>query len=345
MHFKCERAWIGISRSTPPNDLQLTSVEAGGRLVHRFKVDEVEKTVVCTGMAGGLYVASINSMECLWFLPRVSASSELESFSNCVKSYVHSYSHLEADAGFICFTRRDHSVEVWRRSLDAVKEETYLACSPHPSQVMASPLPVPVFPPTFPPVYGALEERWDTEDLYRRGAYLPFALLEHDVAPRASRLVYPTLATASEDAKKAYLWNVATATLVETIDIQGPSEAPNTRLAYIDVSKTHLFVCWGRRIEVYLRNCQGDANNLVYHVAYDAPLDLVRDGFGQRLGILASLDLADNDPNSVTELSSYLPSRIQMQTRKVKAAASEDEDVISTVLTHNAADYWTEFSH
>lgn len=39
--------------------------------IHRFKVDEVERTVVCSTTAGGLFVVAIDTKKILWSLPWV----------------------------------------------------------------------------------------------------------------------------------------------------------------------------------------------------------------------------------------------------------------------------------
>ncbi|KAG9018287.1 hypothetical protein FRB90_011617 [Tulasnella sp. 427] len=221
------------------------------RDVHRFKVDEVERTVICTTGEGGLYVVSIDTDEVLWKLP---------------EWYVTEFAHVEYDRGFIIFTRLDQGVEVWRRSADSFNPETYLPCQPDPIQVAASPYLVPTFPPDFPPRYQANASA-DIPLLPSRGVYLPFTILHPPSEARCSRFVYPHLLLASQGSGKAYIWDVPSSTLIETIDIPPPSRRPGDffpiAMTYVELSSTHVFVCWTFALAVYRRPSRREKGGLV----------------------------------------------------------------------------------
>ncbi|KAG9043937.1 hypothetical protein FS837_008957 [Tulasnella sp. UAMH 9824] len=244
-NFLREYAWTGMhGRSNAPEQLSLKLPLLNN--VHRFKVDEVERTIIYSTTVGGLSVVSIDTEEVLWQLP---------------KRYVSPYAHVEFDQGFIVFTRRDNGVEVWRRSADSFNRNTYLTCSPAFAQTVASPYPVPRFPESFPPIFDEDSIRRPTRDpppsLPRRGVYLPFALLNSPARTRASRFVYPHLLLASEAARKAYIWDVTTSSLVQTVEINPPPHPENLGLPeaiyYVELNQEFVFVCWSFSLVVYRR--------------------------------------------------------------------------------------------
>ena len=68
--------WHGEKPKNLPLHSRVKILEACGRTVHRFKVDEEEKTVISTSRRGGLIVSSVDTQEVLWFLPAVSINME-----------------------------------------------------------------------------------------------------------------------------------------------------------------------------------------------------------------------------------------------------------------------------
>ncbi|KIO16241.1 hypothetical protein M407DRAFT_34111 [Tulasnella calospora MUT 4182] len=268
-HSLREHAWTGMHLgSTSPERLSLKMpLPRVLTNVHRFKVDEVERTVICSTALGGLLVVSIDTEEVLWQLPQL---------------YVSPYAHVEFDQGFIVFTRRDNAVEVWRRSADSFKRSTYLTCNPAFTQVIASPYPVPRFPERFPPIFDEDSISRPTRDpppsLPRRGVYLPFALLSPPARTRASRFVYPHLLLASEAARKAYIWDVPTSSLIQTIEINPPPQPENFGLPeaiyYVDLNQEFVLVCWAFSLVVHHRGPQNRSETSVAdNVAFSVGLD------------------------------------------------------------------------
>ncbi|KAG8951103.1 hypothetical protein FRC04_006762 [Tulasnella sp. 424] len=269
-HFLREYAWTGTRLGDNLGEQLNLKVLLPSSLknVHRFKVDEVERTVLCSTSKGGLLVASIDTEEVLWQLPR---------------RYVSPFAHVEYDQGFIVFTRRDNGVEVWRRSADSFNRRTYLTCNPSPGQVAASPYPVPRFPENFPPIYDMDSinpaNRGQLPSLPRRGVYLPFALINPPARTRASRFVYPHLAVASETAHKAYIWDVPTSSLIQTIQIDPLPQPGDFGLPqiiyYVELNEDFVFVCWSFCLMVYHRapqnhRAESTTSNLVFSLGLES---------------------------------------------------------------------------
>lgn len=191
---------------------------------------------------------------------------------------------MEFDQGFIVFTRRDNAVEVWRRSADSFNRNTYLTCSPAFAQIVASPYPVPRFPESFPPIFDEDSIRRPTRDpppsLPRRGVYLPFALINPPARTRASRFVYPHLLLASEAARKAYIWDVPTSSLIQTIEINPPPQPENLGLPeaiyYVELNKEFVFVCWSFSLVVHRRTPEDrSGTSTADNVAFSVHLDRI----------------------------------------------------------------------
>lgn len=73
-HFTLERAWQGAGPGPHPDRVQTKSMRSNmPPAVSKFKVDEVERTVIAVTQSGQLLVVSIDTQECLWSLPRVRA--------------------------------------------------------------------------------------------------------------------------------------------------------------------------------------------------------------------------------------------------------------------------------
>ncbi|KAG8905735.1 hypothetical protein FRB99_008372 [Tulasnella sp. 403] len=250
-HFMLEYAWTGNlpGRHRPEPELTVSGVMASGLHVHRFKIDEVERTVISTSERGGLNVSSIDTKEVLWFLPR---------------DYVRPSAHAEYDGGFAVFDRfAADEVEVWRRTADSFNSETYLPCQPHQSQIDAAPDPVPLFPSIYPPVYmppiaGSASSSSSAlsisppSPIPRRGAYFPFALLRLPGEGSAYRFVYPSLLVASGPQSEAYIWDIPTARLIQTITIE-PITHPESRIFYVELNQDYVFVCWRSEVIAYSR--------------------------------------------------------------------------------------------
>lgn len=155
---------------------------------------------------------------------------------------------------------------MWRRSSDCFDPERYLQCSPEPSQIQASPLPVPEFPPRFPPRYNDYLAPPDSLRGPRRGAYLPFALLFSPAPARSYRLVYPHLLVVSGSTNKAFIWHIPTSTLAETIEIEPPENQEasyqSPHINYVDFNSSFIFVCWSSALVMYRRETVDDKTNM-----------------------------------------------------------------------------------
>ncbi|KIO28985.1 hypothetical protein M407DRAFT_228951 [Tulasnella calospora MUT 4182] len=102
--FILERAWQGALPGPQPDQVPLKSMPQNmPSAVRHFKVDEVERTVIAVTLWGKLLVASIDTQECLWSLPR---------------GYIPmgKLAKFELSHGFIILGRRHMAVlELWRR--------------------------------------------------------------------------------------------------------------------------------------------------------------------------------------------------------------------------------------
>lgn len=161
---------------------------------------------------------------------------------------------MEYDQGFLVFLK-GNDLEVWRRSADYFNTESYLPSRPHPTQLEASPYPVAIseaeplpsnesigrynYRPEFP---GPL-----------RGVHLPFALLSVPARVRSFRLAYPHLLAGVETTKRAYIWDVTQATLIQTIDISIPSLSHLERIQSVDLRGDLVAISWTSMVVVYRR--------------------------------------------------------------------------------------------
>ncbi|OAX37699.1 hypothetical protein K503DRAFT_719361 [Rhizopogon vinicolor AM-OR11-026] len=201
---------------------------ATGKFVHRIKVDQHEGFVITTCYTGGLYVTDINTDRVLW-----------------AETHVADYAHCEYDHGYIIFNRHDNGKEVWRLARDFQDSDIPEDFKPDVSMITAS------------------------EEAVRRnpsstglGHFRPWALLQMPELTRAFRFSYPTLLSAN--ANDAYIWDVPTSRLVETIsNLQAPNEdGPLGRLNYVDVNDKYVFICGSVQLRIFAR--EGGA--LVYHL-------------------------------------------------------------------------------
>jgi hypothetical protein len=90
---------------------------------------------------------------------------------------------------------------------------------------------------------------------------------------RAFRFVYPTLLVASFD--KAYLWNVVTGEIEQTITIVTPEEMEDVfitvaQLNYVDVNSRYVFICSTHSLRIFDRTTGAMVWNLAAGIQ---PLD------------------------------------------------------------------------
>ncbi|KAG2116175.1 hypothetical protein DEU56DRAFT_173770 [Suillus clintonianus] len=203
-------------------------LNATGKFVHRMKVDEKEKFVITTRHTGGLSVTDYNTDRVLW-----------------ATTHVDDYAHCEYDHGYIIFNRHDNNKEVWRYARDFRDSEMPEDFKPDESMFKAS---------------QEAAQRFASPT--NRGHFRPWALLQMPEVTRAFRLSYPTLLSAG--ANNAYLWDVPTSRLVETIgNIQAPNQGGTLgRLNYVEVNDQYAFFCGSIQLRVFARG--GGA--LVYHL-------------------------------------------------------------------------------
>ncbi|KAG2066979.1 hypothetical protein BDR04DRAFT_1105821 [Suillus decipiens] len=198
-----------------------------GKSVHRIKVDQKEKFVMVTRHTGGLSVTDYETDRVLW------------------ATGAGDYAHCEYDHGYIIFNRHDNSKEVWRCARDFQDseipedfkpDEIMITASRESAQLHASPT--------------------------NRGHFGPWALLFTPESTRAFRFSYPTLLSATVN--QAYLWDVPTSCLIETItNIQAPNQDGTLgRLNYVEVNDQYAFFCGSNQLRIFARG--GGA--LVYHL-------------------------------------------------------------------------------
>jgi len=161
------------------------------------------------------------------------------------QTHVVDYPHCEYDRGFIVFNRRDDGKEVWRLACDFQDSDIPEDFKPDDSMVNASEEAARRFPSST-----------------GRGHFRPWALLQMPDFTRAFRFSYPTLLSAGLN--NAYLWDVPTSRLVETIsNIQAPNkDGPLGRLNYVDVNDKYVFICGLVQLRIFAR--EGGA--LVYYL-------------------------------------------------------------------------------
>ncbi|KDQ52879.1 hypothetical protein JAAARDRAFT_61656 [Jaapia argillacea MUCL 33604] len=101
----CRRHTILSQSWSGQNLLSEGSYTSPGQAVHRFTIDEKQRTVIATHENNGLTVSTLEDDRLIWGLPK-----------DCVASYAH----LEFSNGYLIWGRRDPStLEVWRRTSDA----------------------------------------------------------------------------------------------------------------------------------------------------------------------------------------------------------------------------------
>jgi hypothetical protein len=163
---------------------------------------------------------------------------------------VRRFAHSEYGGGFLIFDRWGSGLEVWRRKRDS-----------HLDPLCASPGP------------DALQERASRASSQsdvsvsqdNRGAFVPFTVICPPNDTRAYRFVYPTLLVASEDAQEAYLFDIPTAQLRQTISLR--HDPPSLlHVMYVDFSARHVFVCAeGQGLLIFSRPPNGESPVLRFH--------------------------------------------------------------------------------
>jgi hypothetical protein len=147
-----------------------------------------------------------------------------------LQSYVRLYAHCEYDNGYLVFDNMSGGKEVWRLASDFAAEDEVAAHAPPGGQQMEASASAAAVHYQYAP----------------RGQFRFWALLAH---PHhftcAYRLAYPTLICAS--LRKAFLHDVRTGSLVQTIDVTARS------ICYVDVSERHAFVCEQDVVHVFSR--------------------------------------------------------------------------------------------
>ncbi|KAH9026260.1 hypothetical protein EDB83DRAFT_1927177 [Lactarius deliciosus] len=151
-------------------------------------------------MFGGISVIHLFSSTILWCLPQ---------------SYVHPFAHCEYDNGYLVFDRMSGEKEVWRLARDFSTEGEVATHSPPDGEQMdASAYAATVYHQYAP-----------------RGQFRPWAVLALPSFTTMYRLAYPTLICANS--RRAFLYDVRTGSLVQTIDIDIQS------ICYVDANETH----------------------------------------------------------------------------------------------------------
>jgi len=87
-----------------------------------------------------------------------------------------------------------------------------------------------------------------------RGHFKPWAFLWMPEFTSAFRFIYPTLLVAAWD--RAYLWDIPTCQLVQTItEIQcpGPGSPTLGNINYVELSERHVFICGTSTIRIFSR--------------------------------------------------------------------------------------------
>ncbi|KAG8956464.1 hypothetical protein FRC03_010829 [Tulasnella sp. 419] len=241
-HFQLEARWKG--ELSPEGSLKIGQYVAPGMRTLLFRIDEVEETIITVSGEGLLRVVSIERDEVLW---------ELDSLGHFTI-----LSYAEWSDGFLAFTAPGNRIEIWRRSMDAWNPEKFLLGNPSSEQLEAASLHAPVSPPTS-----------ESTTQGRRGIYTPYSVIQIPDVPGeypSFRMVYPDLVMVSDAAKKAYLWDIPSCRLVETLDIpplniderhHAANWEENTVISYVDITRDYIFVCWGAAMVAYPRHQSG----------------------------------------------------------------------------------------
>lgn len=155
------------------------------------------------------------------------------------------YAHCEYENGFLVFDRIAATKEVWRLSALYDESEAPHRSPPNDAQLSASAAAASAYAATSP-----------------RGHFRPWALLETAEFGRAFRFVYPTLLVSG--VRKAYLWNVVSATLEGEVDnVQGGGAGADGDINYVELSRAHVFVCSTSALRIFSR---AEGGRLIYEI-------------------------------------------------------------------------------
>ena len=139
------------------------------------------------------------------------------------------YAHCEYDHGFLILTGRGDFMEVWRREADHISAPLP-ACAPSDEQLAAK-----ADSSARPGSPGAVGTS--------AGVFAPFCTLQTPRPTRATRFVYPTLAVVTGDGRNAYLYDIPSATLTQTINIYPAESTVTEDVRYVEISARHVFIC------------------------------------------------------------------------------------------------------
>lgn len=121
---------------------------------------------------------------------------------------------------------------MWRREADHISSPLP-ACAPSDEQLATK---ADAFAPSGPPgPVSTADGTW--------GVFTPFCTLQTPRPTQATRFVYPTLAVVTGDGRNAYLFDVPTATLTQTINIHPPGSTTTEEVRYVEISARHVFIC------------------------------------------------------------------------------------------------------
>ncbi|KAH9019012.1 hypothetical protein EDB85DRAFT_2294341 [Lactarius pseudohatsudake] len=155
--------------------------------------------------------------------------------------YVRPFSHCEYDNGYLVFDRMSEEKEVWRLASDFSAEgEVATHSPPDVEQMDASACAATVYHQYAP-----------------RGQFRPWAVLALPSFTIMYRLAYPTLIFANS--RHAFLYDLRTGSLVQTIDLQ---------ICYVDVNERYVFVCEPHAVHVFSR----ESGNEVLEIPADATI-------------------------------------------------------------------------
>ena len=158
------------------------------------------------------------------------------------------YAHCEYDAGFLVFTRNTDSIEVWRHADGFDDANMPMESQPDEEQIRASELAAEAYQSSTP-----------------RGQFRAWALIQPPAPTRASRFVYPTLLAASHSTGQAFLWNIHSGRLVNTIhDATGVAHGePLITMNYVELNKDYIVICGANQLRIFANRQQ---SSLLYHI-------------------------------------------------------------------------------
>ncbi|KAH9919936.1 uncharacterized protein B0H18DRAFT_1026275 [Fomitopsis serialis] len=226
--FVLDKNWMGVTRVEPDTRAYCES----SRDVHRFKIDEELGLLFTSNRTDAKAAISVTDLRTGWLLWRTPSH------------YARRYTHVEYGHGYLVFDRAAGQKEVWRLA-DHV-DDSVCVSAPDASQINAS----------------RIAER--AYGRSGRGCLRPWTVLTTPDVTRFYRVVYPTLLAASQNT--AYLWDLPSATLVQTIHGLQASHAgmePLGEICYVDVNTRHVVLCGENGVRVVGR----EDNTVVLHLS------------------------------------------------------------------------------